>query len=338
MMNRPRSRRHYRAFTLTELIVVVAILVLLMSLVVIATRKAVLMARVANCLSNQRQIAFAQSSYTTDHNGAYASNQTKVWPGMDLDFTISDAACGNYDILINNGVTTDTKYHGWVASYGANMQSAADGEREKPGALKNGRIWNYLGDLDAYKSPLEPKSDRIRSYSLNGFVGSTVPEDSSWRAQDWHAWFCAKGVSMPQLKTTHASGVPAPARTICSIVEDDRRLGNLMYNAGGWLFDPRTPAGTPDMNPQPAIGWQGWIDWPAFWYPEAITYSYVDGSTESYALQRPALVGEIEGPSGWGHGYLEPAYDGFRRDWYHFRERLLPGVIPALPLKHTPGG
>lgn len=324
-------------FTLTELVIVTAILVLLMGLIIVAAGKVVFMARTTSCLSNQRQIALAQATYAVDFNGAYASNQTKIWPDMDFDFQISNP-CGTYRVLINNGNLAQTSYHGWVASYGPNMQAAADGEREKPAALKNGRLWGYLGDLDVYRSPLEPKSDRLRSYSLNGLVGSTVPEDYHYRASDWHAWFCAKGVSIRELNTTHAMRVPQPSRTICSIIEDDRRLGSVNYNAGGWLFDPRTPPGTPDINQIPAAAWQGWIDWPAFWNPEAITYSYMDGSVERYSLQRRALVNEIEGPSGWGHGYPEPAYDGFRRDWYHFRERLLPGVIPALPLRYTPGG
>ncbi len=320
-----------RGFTLTELIVVVSILVLLMSLVVVAARKAVLMARTASCLSNQRQIAFAHSNYGNDNNGAYASNRTST--DVSFVYTLNNP-CGSFPIVINNGNLNQDSYHSWTASYGTNMV----GSRERASALEKGRLFPYMGDIKLYRSPLEPERDRIRSYSLNGFVGSTVPEDSSEWANGWDDWFCAKGVTPVMWRTTHLARIPQPSRTLCSITEDDSDGFN--FNNQGWVVDPRTPGGTPDNNPIAATGWEGWIDWPAFWDPRNITYSYVDGSTESYSLQKPSLVGEIEGPpgAGFGHRYPEPALNGFRNDWYHFRERLLPGVIPALPLKFTPGG
>lgn len=49
----------------------------------------------------------------------------------------------------------------------ASIQSAADGDRELLAALEKGRLFAYIGNLEAYKSPLEPNSDRLRSYSLN---------------------------------------------------------------------------------------------------------------------------------------------------------------------------
>lgn len=323
-----------RAFTITELLVVIAIIALLVALLIIGLQKAQFLARTAKCLNNQRTLALASASYATDNGGAYASNQTRIWPGYDFDFTLTNP-CGSYHIVINNGNMADASYHGWVAAYGANMTTVGGGERETSGSLTNGRLWAHVANVESYRSPLEPTSDRVRSYALNGFLGSTVPEDGYDRAAAWHQWFCAKGVTPDEWKSTHVARIRHPSQMLCSIIEDDRRGPNgINYNAGGWTFDPRTPAGTPDANPVAAGGWQGWIDWPAFWNPEAITYSYVDGSTETYSLQSRSLPAQIEGPpgAGYGHGFPEPAIDGFRRDWHHFRERLFPGVIPRLPL------
>lgn len=320
-------------FTITELLFVVAIIGLLIALLLAGLAKAQFMARVAGCLNNQRTIALAQSSYATDNTGAYASNQTKIWPGYDFDFNLNNT-CGTYHIVINNGNMAQTSYHGWVASYPPNMTTIAGVEYEATSALTQGKLWPYIGNLGAYRSPLDPNNDRLRSYSINGFFGSTVPEDGYDRANAWHQWFCAKGVTPNEWRSTHSARILHPSQMLCSIIEDDRRANQLAYNAGGWTFDPRTPAGTPDVNPVAAGGWQGWIDWPALWNPRSITYSYADGSTETYSLQSKALPSQIEGPpgTGYGHGFPEPAIDGFRRDWHHFRERLYPGVIPKLPL------
>ncbi len=321
------------AFTLTELIVVVAIIVLLMSLVMVAAKQALVQARVAGCFSNQRQIAFAYANYANDNNGAFVSPRTSA---SDFTGTLTNT-CGSFPIVINNGNTNSDSYHSWTASYGANLI----GNRERSTALTKGRLFPYMGDEKLYRSPLEPERDRLRSYSINGFVGVTVPTDAVGMVSGWHQWFCAKGVTPVMWRTTHLARIPQPSRTLCSLTEDDSEGFN--YNNEGWVIDPRTPGDIAflyDNNPVASTGWSGWIDWPALWDPKHLTYSYVDGSTESYALQKPALVSEIEGPpgAGFGHWYAEPNYNGFRRDWYHFRERLAPGIIPALPVKFTPGG
>lgn len=325
-------RSRPRAFTLVELLVVVAIVALLVALILVGLQHAQFLSRQMKCLSNQRMIALAQASYATDNGGAYASNQTQIWPGFNFNFSITNA-CGTFPILINNGSMVQTSYHGWVAAYTPNLITDGNGVRELSASLEKGRLWSYIGNLGAYRSPLEPPSDRVRSYSINGFFGATIPEDGFDRATVWNQWFCAKGVTPHEWRSTHVARIRHPSQMICSIIEDDRRTSGIQYNAGGWLFDPRTPPGTPDVDPVAATGWQGWIDWPAFWNPKAITYSYADGSTETYSLANRALPAAIEGPpgAGYGHGYPEPAIDGFRRDWWHFRERLFPGVIPRIP-------
>ncbi len=58
-----------RAFTLVELLVVVAIIALLLSILLPAMEKARLIARMVSCLSNQRQIGMALQLYAEENGG-----------------------------------------------------------------------------------------------------------------------------------------------------------------------------------------------------------------------------------------------------------------------------
>ena len=334
-------RTNSRGFTVTELLVVVAIIALLLALVLIGFRKAKLMARTMSCLSNQRQISLAQSSYATDNGGAFASPCTSFRGAMGA-FTLTSGTCGNFPIVLNNGNLTNASYHSWTASYpGADREGneRMNGGAENEGALKQGRLFSYVGSVPVYSSPLDP-TGRPRSYSLNAFIGVTVPNDVANYGKAWLDWYCSQGITPRTWKSTHLAQIKAPSHTIMSIVEQDGGPNN--YNTHGWVIDPRPPAGSiaPSGTRNPgawaiASGWAGWIDTPAMWAPSAVTYSYVDGSTESYSFQNPAVVATMQELQSVGntHAYVQPpdgSGDAMRRDWMHFRDRLLPGVIPPM--------
>ncbi len=333
-----------RAFTLMELLVVVGIIVLLIALVAVGLQKAQLLARTSACLSNQRQLALAQSSYAADNGGAFASPRTSI-PTMSLTLTFA-GACSER-LVINNGNSSNASYHTWTASYGAGLVGGVEYEFEVNStnplakALSGGRLYPYIGSPLVYRSPFDP-SQRLRSYSYSGFVGTTTPGDNSNFGSSWQPWFCNQGVRASEMVTTHLSKIRVPAQTLMSIVEDDPTNG-LSYNEQSFMIDPRPPAGTPPpVNaPNPGLwgntsGWLGWIDSPAFWQPKAITYSFVDGSTESYEIVNKNLITAIQGPPGAGYGpyYPQPADNiaqgPWRRDWIHFRDKLLPGVFPPI--------
>ncbi len=215
-----------------------------------------------------------------------------------------------------------------------------NGTKELETAITKGRLFPYVGSLPVYKSPLDP-TDRFRSYSLSSFVGGTVPEDSQEWANKWHTWFCNQNVTPREWVSTHVAHHKFPSQTIMSIIEDDS--DGFAYNNQGWCIDPRPPLGSivPPGTPNPGQwansgGWEGWVDWPAFWEPTSITYSYVDGSTESYSMQNKSIATSLQGPpgTGYGHRWAQPADNAatgpWRRDWMHFRERLMPGVIPPM--------
>ena len=132
-----KNQRHPRAFSLIELLVVVALIAVLIALVLYAVGALRKSARSTLDGSRQRQLIIANINYTGDYEGRWLNSMTN-----------SDPDC-------------------WVKAYGANIGA---GNRELVGALHDGSAWTYLGDEKAYKSP-EDSSDRVRSYSYNAQVG-----------------------------------------------------------------------------------------------------------------------------------------------------------------------
>ena len=215
------ARAVRRAFTIIELLVVVAIIGVLVAILIVGLDKARTMARVAGCLANQRGISLAQASYALDNNGALASPRTS-YGGGSASATFTNP-CGTVSFLMNNGSTSSTTYHSWTASYGAGvvggteMEYGLNSTNVAAKALSGGKLFAYIGSFAAYRSPIDPTT-RVRSYSLNAFVGVTVPTDAPAYLQSWQTWFCAQGVTPRELVTTHINMIKDPAHTLFSLV------------------------------------------------------------------------------------------------------------------------
>ena len=75
-------RHRFQAFTLIELLVVISIIALLIGILLPALSSARTVARSAKCLVNQRQLALAQTVYTTEEKGHFAPavRPDVTWP------------------------------------------------------------------------------------------------------------------------------------------------------------------------------------------------------------------------------------------------------------------
>ena len=286
-------------FTVTELLVVVAIIGLIVALVIPTIGKVRSKSRTLKCLTNQRTITMANYTYATSNQSRFASSCTNS--GGTLYVNGAD---------INNGTA-----HCWVKAEGPNLVT---NQFEKPSALEQGSLYPYIGDVKTYISPDEPTNPlasnvsntgtRVRSYSFNALLGITRPEDNKDYDGDFTSAMYGVAPRLSQYNSTTIGTIKSPQRMMATVVEDDSEY----YNLNGWIIRPQLAS---------------WIDWPAAWRPDAITMSYVDGSTDSYALSNPDL------PTAWdsfGHNYVQPADAGagIAVDWKFFRDRLNPGVIP----------
>ena len=293
------ARRH-AGFTVTELIVVVSIIALIIALLVPSIAKVRSSTRTLRCLTNQRQITQAAYTYATSNAGRWASPRTD-----EYGWTYPDNTSGNAK-------------HCWVKAQGGNVAGAY----EKISALEQGVLWPYIGTVAAYVSPEEPTNPyalqnpgantRVRSYSFNACLGVTRPDELT----DYDTPFMnpATGVSVPLsiYNTTTIATVKQPSRMMSTLVEDD----NVAWNNEGWI-----------ISPQPST--RLWVDLPAPWRPDAVTMTYVDGSTESYEMTNPLIL-EYNFTS--PHNTPGPIdASGTCWDWKYFRDRLNPGVLPPLP-------
>ncbi len=319
----------HRGFSLTELLVVITVIVIVIALILAATGKVVDLTRTMRCMAHQRQLAVGWNTYATDNKGRLVSPRTDPFCTQNVTTSCGTISPSSYQPYSSN---VNIPNQCWVKSWGSNMNPNGT---EKRKAIETGKMFPYVGDVMVYRSPNDPTAlatdidtiqsagspkRRIRSYALNAFLGCNVPDDLG----NYGSWPCnfnscspGLGLNVRSFETLTLSQVPRPAETMLSIVEDD----GVGYNNQGWIIDPLKPR---------------WVDWPAFWRPDAITMSNSDGSTEYYAMTDESLIDQIET---FGHNYTQspntlcawrqPSIQGLREDWWFFREKLLPGVIPS---------
>ncbi len=279
-------------FTLIELLVVIAIIGILMSLAVTGIGMMLTRTKATKDLTNHKTIAAASWSHSLDHNGRLLHPRTQ----KDADDS-TDAQIERF----------------WVKSYDETNATRLDGEKELALALEDGAAFPYIENINSYKSPLDP-TKRLRSYSLNAFVGVEFGIDDS-------QLFNITGLSEFFIPAMTASQIPQPSSTMASISEDDRRTGGPNWN--GWLLHPK--------NDMPFLIW---YDIPAFWVPNEVGTSNVDGSTQTIKLTTQGLKDR------WEEIIADPQNTGFNKwndtgrtsegDYNRFRKKLLPGRIGSI--------
>ncbi len=143
------------AFTLVELLVVIAIIAILAALVLPVLSGTKAQGRQAACLSNLRQFGFALQTYASDNAGGLVGN-----------------------LAANPGSNS------WVLG---NLQIPAQSTNAV--YLRQGLLFPYVNQPSVYWCPADPSQTggqpRVRSYSMNGWVGSrymaTYPGQQGYR-------------------------------------------------------------------------------------------------------------------------------------------------------------
>lgn len=281
-MNTPQAN-HRTAFTLIEVLVVIAMIGVLLGVLIVSLSTVQDSAKTASDLSNQSQIVKANINHATDHKGRLLHPRT-----------VGDDASGGTDL------TQDALDRMWVRDDWETpntIPTAATGVE----ALQAGAAWEYIGNEDSYRSASDP-SVRLRSYSLNAFVGvNKGADDYNGYAGNPPPNLGANYIPCPTL-----SRIPLPSRTLGCIIEDDPEYPN---NWNGFLVHPGWPS---TAIPQ-------WMDIPAWdWTPGRVTIAYMDGSTENYRLSDYEELTEMV----QDHDVIHESVD-----YEFFKDIMLPGRV-----------
>lgn len=233
------------AFTLIELLCVLFVISLLSALLLPALAAAKERGRQTSCLSNLRQLAFAWRFYSDDHgrlvsNGYIVANgnrRTPLWVQGYLNHGASPDAT-------NTALLSDARF-ALFAPY-----------------LPSPRIYRCASDRKSFRI-LDSQAPKVRSYSLNGFLG----------------WNFADGSNPPGLVALKESGIARPAQILNFL---DVRADSICWPFFG-------------IN-----GIDNFFMYPAAYHGAAANLSFADGHSERHAWRDARTIKPI--PQDW-HGH-----------------------------------
>ncbi|MCH2142470.1 MAG: type II secretion system GspH family protein [Phycisphaerales bacterium] len=322
----PRMPHRPRGFTLMELMVVVSILAAMTALVLVSVDSMNTASMHALDMSNQRSIARANIQHAEEHQGLLLHPRTDRLSLGELNQFANDSS---YDLQLEEipALVERGDRRLWVRAYDDALATRlitvdpgqpASMKIEKVEALVDGEAWQYMdGNPANYKSPLDT-TNRLRSYSLNAYIGCEISADDIYARGSWtdpfYGQFVKYSVPCPTL-----SYIKQPANTICSITEDDpgHSGGNPPgHNLLGFMLHPNQMAGYSN--------YQIWHDLPGLWDPARMNLSYMDGSTRQFLFSEPELASSLD-TNGDGIPNHRATFDG--PDIRRLQKQLLPGVL-----------
>jgi len=319
------ARRRADGFTLIELLVVISIIAMLIALIIVGVGRANQASRATVCRGNLRTIGLAAATYSASNKGRLPSPCTetpKTWSTISKIDPTKAAGGANVreDAVTTNSTGADvaSKYIGWVRtelnSTPVSIDGAGSDQEELPGGLEGGSLYTYIGATNAYKSPQDPTA-RVRSYSLNAFVG---------------VMYCGDNETQPgnisknyNFDTRTISRISKPAETLLALPEWNQEIGSHGWNVNGYLGNPEVTQSATNG----AITNGKWYGAPSVWNPGFINMARVDGSVDSYTIESPDMkAGELQKNWTSSSGYTDPDGDTYV-DLINIKKMLLPGKI-----------
>lgn len=212
-MHTPHTRPS--AFTLVELLVVIAVIAALASLLLPALARGRAKAHAVNCMGNLRQLTVCWVMYADD----------------------------NGEVLVKNWLSHPDA---WIDGNVAGMPGATD-----LNSIRRGKLFSYHNSVDLYRCPADTEvpeglrdqlhgQRRVRSYSLNGRMGGADAADAAFGAMDT-SWVL--GAPYTQFKRMRDIAAPPPDQAFVFIEESFRTIddGYVAVRAPGVLNWQNSP-------------------------------------------------------------------------------------------------
>jgi len=164
-LGKARKRSGSQAFTLAEMLVVIAIIGILAALLLPVLANAKSKGQRTACLNNLRQLSLATKMYADDNGGHLAAS-----------FPLGDA-----DHLVNPYCWCP----GWASTKPLNPYygPAPQFDATNVYALQQGKIWPYITTAGPYRCPADNRSvgglPVLRSYSMNSWISGRSYSDPS---------------------------------------------------------------------------------------------------------------------------------------------------------------
>ena len=254
-----------KGFTLIELLVVIAVIAILLSILIPSMRAAKELASGSVCLSNQRNLCLAWTSYHED-NKAYLVGGSNYYAGSN----------GTPYRWVEYPLRNDTDNIEVVGPASVAEYSITT----RKNGIRAGKLYPYTQDETLYHCPgdknfTKPEPSAVyRSYAITGLMnGEYFVSRSSGLYSPisvYRSTPIVQGGTAVQLRVAIKFNEIASPGTKHVFVEEDVAAKGQNVNAGGFVLL------------QSAYNW--W-DWPAFYHNDSSTIGFADGHAERHRWQ-----------------------------------------------------